>query len=1315
LENGDLTTYYNASGISSTKNCTSAFQGSCSINLLAANDANYPAIPYIKTKTTKEIVIASLAVKPLNTNRFVVYLENTSMGSGYYTHYIDFGQTAGMISSYDSGGYFSITSYQINNWYVIKWTANITSQTVLSICVTNATAQTCVTDKTFEHTVNSINQTYIYCVSPTCNLLMDNAYILEGATVESINFTDYMIPAVPEVGNEEVPPVESTFGTPTIISANISPTTVYTGGTLFCNASTGNASTVYWNVYNGTIRYATGSASVAANLTLKNYVNITTLVGGEVWKCGFIAWNGTANSSEVNTSAITVSNALPQILSANISPTTAYTGTTLFGNLTCTDTDVGDTITGYCQKWNGSTKEGALISATITNGTMTNLCNITTAHKSEVRLFEMWCGDGTANATAVNTTAITVSNTAPSNYTAVALTQGAYTNSLLTCTPSGSTDADSDSLTNYCQFANASTTLQAYSTTCTFSCNISGCNKGSVISCLAKAYDGTAYGVEAGNETTIGNTAPVLVDVNITPTTAYTGNTLFANISCTDFDSDTLTGYVQWWNGTAKYGSVASATITNGTLRNVANQTLTKDGETWLAEGWCGDGTVNTSAKNSSAITILPPPPSFGTPMVLDANISGNAITGGKLFCNASVGNATKISWKVYNGTTTYATGNAAVTANLTLLNYVNITTLKKSEVWKCGFMAENGTANSSQLNTTAITVSNTAPSNYTAVALTQGAYTNSLLTCTPSGSTDADSDSLTNYCQFANASTTLQAYSTTCTFSCNISGCNKGSVISCLAKAYDGTAYGVEAGNETTIGNTAPVLVDVNITPTTAYTGNTLFANISCTDFDSDTLTGYVQWWNGTAKYGSVASATITNGTLRNVANQTLTKDGETWLAEGWCGDGTVNTSAKNSSAITILPPPPSFGTPMVLDANISGNAITGGKLFCNASVGNATKISWKVYNGTTTYATGNAAVTANLTLLNYVNITTLKKSEVWKCGFMAENGTANSSQLNTTAITIGNTAPTLPVQELLADNTNTSDNTPLFNWTASTDADSDAITYAIQICNDIACSAINQSNYTVSTNSYTATTLADATYYWRIWAITSDANSTATTILKFRIDTTAPTITNPAANITSGLVNATVKINATVTDSTAVSIVKMYFCTPLNCCNVTAVVSGNTYFYILTASTECNTSSAGMYNYTNVWSNDTFNSVSTSSFLNSFNLIVPTTTTTTTTLYINITKTVHMRDLLNFHFIQAAFNLFNLRLGGFLFILIYFIICLMLYIKTQNILVPLMVGIVIASVQMTTIPVEAQTIIAILISIGIMTVLFWITKGRD
>ena len=112
---------------------------------------------------------------------------------------------------------------------------------------------------------------------------------------------------------------------------------------------------------------------------------------------------------------------------------------------------------------------------------------------------------------------------------------------------------------------------------------------------------------------------------------------------------------------------------------------------------------------------------------------------------------------------------------------------------------------------------------------------------------------------------------------------------------------------------------------------------------------------------------------------------------------------------------------------------------------------------------------------------------------------------------------------------------------------------------------------------------------------------------------DSTEPSISAEAINDTEIEVNQSIKLNCTVSDDTAVDIVK-FFIEPFG--NITATDADPEFYIICNASNPCNTTTEGQYNWTRVWTNDTINNINSTTVTLNYTVVTTTTTTTTTTL---------------------------------------------------------------------------------------------------
>ncbi|MCK5177237.1 MAG: LamG domain-containing protein, partial [Candidatus Aenigmarchaeota archaeon] len=133
--------------------------------------------------------------------------------------------------------------------------------------------------------------------------------------------------------------------------------------------------------------------------------------------------------------------------------------------------------------------------------------------------------------------------------------------------------------------------------------------------------------------------------------------------------------------------------------------------------------------------------------------------------------------------------------------------------------------------------------------------------------------------------------------------------------------------------------------------------------------------------------------------------------------------------------------------------------------------------------------------------------------------------------------------------------------------------------------------------------TGMDDGIYEYYGWANDTYGNSNQTETRILTIDTIAPIITNEAINNTDALVDAIIKLNATVTDDNLDTVI-FRIQTPSGDYNITASNDGSEYYVLCSPSnSECNTSNVGTFNWTQVWANDSAGNINTTSPDLSFN----------------------------------------------------------------------------------------------------------------
>ncbi len=486
------------------------------------------------------------------------------------------------------------------------------------------------------------------------------------------------------------------------------------------------------------------------------------------------------------------------------------------------------------------------------------------------------------------------------------------------------------------------------------------------------------------------NTVPTLSANVSSPTTVYNNTDIKINMTITDPDTgDTLTGYVQFYKNGALLGSEYSQTVTNNTntlIATLASWNYTKD-DVIIPEIWAGDGTENTTKVNMTSITIQNSIPTIGIPTLNDSTpeTSDTILCTGQSFDDVDGDSA--IWYYMWYDSGSVITGESSNTLDLTIVG------LDKDDTIICSTIASDGTANaSSWKNTTTATIQNTAPTTPTTLTLTDPVYVTSTLTATGSGSTDADSDGLTYYYEFYNTNDAgiVQAYSTDNTYVIQTSDTHND--IRVRTKAYDGTVYSSEKETTRSVSNTAPTTTTPTLNPssnvyktTTPITCN----NATVSDADNDVISWYYQWYIDDIQ--SVTTQTITNSSYSrdNII-----------LCEIMANDGTVNSTAYNSSSVTILNTAPT--TPDIAPITNANISIDYQLITCDNSTDVDTDtIYYMIYGDTTADP---STVLQNTTTTTY-NWTSLDQGyNYFKC--QATDGTdtsANTTVYNVFVDTVG------------------------------------------------------------------------------------------------------------------------------------------------------------------------------------------------------------------------------------------------------------------------------------------------------------------------
>ncbi len=221
-----------------------------------------------------------------------------------------------------------------------------------------------------------------------------------------------------------------------------------------------------------------------------------------------------------------------------------------------------------------------------------------------------------------------------------------------------------------------------------------------------------------------------------------------------------------------------------------------------------------------------------------------------------------------------------------------------------------------------------------------------------------------------------------------------------------------------------------------------------------------------------------LTNVSWINVTNASIMNWSVSGLADGshqtnvtcWDDAFNRNTSAMNSFTIDSVNAVPYNLSRLVLNTSRAGSynmSIENLTLWANISDpnGDAMNVTVYWYNGSTlAFIEHNKTNYGNGTLFfGFALYTNVTKNEQWKAGIVITDGVGNSTQINSSSLTIENTPPFINYVDLPQDGNITTDRTPFFNWTA-VDIDGDDYSLGINITDMRTATPCNDPTYTGS-----------------------------------------------------------------------------------------------------------------------------------------------------------------------------------------------------------------------------------------------------------
>jgi parallel beta-helix repeat protein len=238
---------------------------------------------------------------------------------------------------------------------------------------------------------------------------------------------------------------------------------------------------------------------------------------------------------------------------------------------------------------------------------------------------------------------------------------------------------------------------------------VAGIHRGEAWNCTINATDGILDSLPNSTTITISNTAPAVQQPTITPTPAFKNSTLNCSTIYSDADGDAGTVQITWFNGSTQYSAITITSLTNGQMASFElTPNIQNNGEAWNCSANGTDGDL-PSAPSSRTIVINNIVPSIDS---LDLQPASPYVTD-DLNCSYSIthpdAEPITVNMTFYDNTTNtilYVKQLSGIFIGSSILTGGNLT---KHHDYLCEVEVAD-TSSSAMQNTTARTVSNSAP-----------------------------------------------------------------------------------------------------------------------------------------------------------------------------------------------------------------------------------------------------------------------------------------------------------------------------------------------------------------------------------------------------------------------------------------------------------------------------------------------------------------------------------------------------------------------------------------------------------------------------
>jgi hypothetical protein len=576
-------------------------------------------------------------------------------------------------------------------------------------------------------------------------------------------------------------------------------------------------------------------------------------VGGDLVECTVTPFDG-MHAGSPRSASVRIENTPPVLSIVSLTPSSA----TETDTLSCTPgvtTDVdGTTAFTFAYAW---TVNGASIAPTTStlagawfDAGDTVACIVTPY-------------DGTDPGSAVTSTAASIRNTPPSITAARVTPSAARVGSTLTCAGTA-TDVDGDVPTLSYRWSNGATTATTAVSTADA--------PGDVLTCTITATDASGATSTASADATVLNSAPVVTRTTVTPLSGRVGDTLTCAATATDADGDTPTIAYSWSTG---------ATGTTYTLT-----ASDEPGDTVTCYATAGDPEGDTSTGSASA-AVTNTTPVLGAASVTPASPANDDSVACVAVATDADGDTPSLAytWRNLRSGVAFSTG---ATHTLTPAD------ASPGDTLSC-LVTATDPHGASVSTTSSLTVRNRAPVATATLDPARAARTDTI-TCEGLAS-DADGDTTSLSFAWTVNGIAIAATRTDRTSAQLEDAFVAGDTLTCVVTATDAHGGTDTATATTTIGNAAPSIVSVSVTPESPRTDDLLEALVTTTDADGDSLTLTYDWY--------VDGALVQSGTDDTLDGTAAFERGDDVYVEVYVTDGTTTVS-DTSALLTVGNTPP-------------------------------------------------------------------------------------------------------------------------------------------------------------------------------------------------------------------------------------------------------------------------------------------------------------------------------------------------------------------------------------------------------------------------